>query len=150
EAFRPFALAVTLEEVDYWFEVAPLSELPYMIVIVNCPRRVSRAVAGHQHIDGSARVQTASAADNPEFHLLLREVGKVTGREMVLNTSFNVKGQPIVNTSEGAVETFLGAGIEYLFFGEHPGEAPLNRPRGSMVDSVLQYPRNGAETCVAG
>jgi carbamoyltransferase len=67
------------------------------------------------HVDGSARVQTVSARDNPEFHDLLRAVGRYTGREMVLNTSFNVKGQAIVNTPVEAIETFLGSGIEALF-----------------------------------
>ena len=66
-------------------------------------------------MNGSARVQTVSSLDNREFHTLLKEVGKVTGHEMVLNTSFNVKGQPIVNTPREAIETFLGTGIEYLF-----------------------------------
>lgn len=61
------------------------------------------------------RVQTVSKADNADFHALLEEVGKLTGREMVLNTSFNIKGQPIVNTPREAMETFLGTGIEYLF-----------------------------------
>jgi carbamoyltransferase len=67
------------------------------------------------HVNGSARVQTVAARDNPEFHALLRAVGQTTGREMVLNTSFNVKGQPIVNTPREALDTFLGTGIEFLF-----------------------------------
>jgi carbamoyltransferase len=66
-------------------------------------------------VNGTARLQTVSANDNPDFHGLLQEVGRTTGREMVLNTSFNVKGQPIVNTPEEAIETFLGTGIEFLF-----------------------------------
>ena len=115
EAFRPFAPAVTLEEVHRWFEVAPQTELPYMIMIVNVQQAHRAELPAITHVDGSARVQTVSAADNPEFHALLREVGKATGREMVLNTSFNVKGQPIVNTPQEAIETFLGTGIEFLF-----------------------------------
>jgi len=67
------------------------------------------------HVNGSARLQTVSVQDHPEFHALLTAVGKTTGRQMVLNTSFNVKGQPIVNTPHEAIETFLGTGIEYLF-----------------------------------
>ena len=60
-------------------------------------------------------MQTINKKDNPDFHALVQAVGKVTGREMVLNTSFNVKGQPIVNTPREAIDTFLGTGIEYLF-----------------------------------
>ena len=53
--------------------------------------------------------------DNRDFHALLKAVGKTTGREMVLNTSFNVKGQPIVNTPDQAIKTFLGTKIQGLF-----------------------------------
>jgi carbamoyltransferase len=67
------------------------------------------------HVDGTARAQTVSADGNPEFHTLLRAVGRATGREMALNTSFNVKGQPMVNTPKEAIATFLGTGIEFLF-----------------------------------
>jgi carbamoyltransferase len=115
EAFRPFAPAVSLEEVHQWFAVPPLTELPYMIVTVDVRERHRPALPAITHVDGSARVQTVAAKDNPEFHALLRAVGRTTGREMVLNTSFNVKGQPIVDTPEQAIETFLGTGIEYLF-----------------------------------
>ena len=60
-------------------------------------------------------MQTVAAHDNPAFHCLLEAMGRVTGREIVLNTSFNVKGQPIVNTPREAVETFLSTGIDCLF-----------------------------------
>ena len=115
EAFRPFAPAVTLEQADQWFEVGQLTALPYMVVIVNVRAQHRAALPAVTHVDGTARLQTVDARDNAEFHALLRAVGRVTGREMVLNTSFNVKGQPIVNTPREAIETFLSTGIEYLF-----------------------------------
>jgi carbamoyltransferase len=115
EAFRPFAPAVSLEEVHRWFEVEPMTELPYMIMTVDVREEYRARLPAVTHVNGSARVQTVCARDNREFHCLLRAVGKTTGREMVLNTSFNVKGQPIVNTPREAVETFLGTGIEFLF-----------------------------------
>ena len=115
EAFRPFAPAVALEEVDHWFDVAPGTQLPYMITIVNVREQWRAALPAITHVNGSARVQTVSAQDNPAFHHLLQAVGKKNGRQMVLNTSFNVKGQPIVNTPTEAIETFLGAGIDCLF-----------------------------------
>ena len=115
EAFRPFAPAVTIEEVNRWFDVPPMTALPYMIATVDVRPEHRAALPAVTHVNGSARVQTVSATDNPEFHELLRAVGKETGREMVLNTSFNVKGQPIVNTPREAVETFLATGIDYLF-----------------------------------
>ena len=115
EAFRPFAPAVTLEQVDRWFEVPPRTELPYMITTVDVREPYRSQLPAITHVNGSARVQTVSRSGNPEFHALLRAVGETTGREMVLNTSFNVKGQPIVNTPEEAIETFLRTDIEYLF-----------------------------------
>ncbi len=115
EAFRPFAPAVCIEQVHRWFDVPPGTELPYMIATVNVRNEFRAELPAITHVNGSARVQTVSPLDNTEFHTLLRAVGRTTGREMVLNTSFNVKGQPIVNTPREAIETFLGTGIEYLF-----------------------------------
>ena len=115
EAFRPFAPACAVEDAYRWFEVEPGTELPYMITVVDVRPEVREALPAVTHVNGSARLQTVSAKDNPDFHALLRAVGEVTGRQMVLNTSFNVKGQPIVNTPEQAIDTFLGTGIEFLF-----------------------------------
>jgi len=115
EAFRPFAPAVTLEQVHQWFEVAPMTELPYMIMTVDVRRPYRAELPAITHVNGSARVQTVSRRDNADFHSLLTALGQTTGREMTLNTSFNVKGQPIVNTPDEAVETFLGTGIDFLF-----------------------------------
>jgi carbamoyltransferase len=115
EAFRPFAPAVSIEQAHKWFEVAPMTALPYMIATVNVREEYRATLPAITHVDGSARVQTVSEADNPAFHRLLRAVGRATGREIVLNTSFNVKGQPIVNTPVEAIKTFLGTGIDCLF-----------------------------------
>jgi carbamoyltransferase len=98
EAFRPFAPAVTIEEADRWFEIPPGQEMPYMITVVDVRKEWRTALPAITHVDGSARIQTVSKRDNLAFHTLLKAVGCATGREMVLNTSFNVKGQPIVNT----------------------------------------------------
>ena len=115
EAFRPFAPAVSLEQVHIWFDVNPDTSMPYMISVVDVRPEYRATLPAVTHVNGSARVQAVSASDNPDFHLLLKSVGKETGREMVLNTSFNVKGQPIVNTPREAIETFLGTGIDLLF-----------------------------------
>jgi len=115
EAFRPFAPACSFEEAHRWFNVAPGTHMPYMITVVDVRPEHQKSLPAITHVNGSARLQTVSEQDNPDFHRLLQAVGKTTGREMVLNTSFNVKGQPIVNTPEEAIETFLGTGIEFLF-----------------------------------
>ena len=118
EAFRPFAPAVSLQQASRWFDVPDRCALPYMTVIVDVREEHRAALPAITHVDGSARVQTVSRADNRDFHILLEHVGQTTGREMVLNTSFNVKGQPIVNTPHEAVETFLGTGMDCLFLGD--------------------------------
>jgi carbamoyltransferase len=117
ESFRPFAPAVSLEEAHEWFDLPPRTELPYMIMTVAVRECHRRALPAITHVNGTARVQTVSAESHKDFHMLLRAVGKTTGREMVLNTSFNVKGQPMVNTPREAVETFLTTGIDELFLG---------------------------------
>ena len=115
ESFRPFAPACSAEEASRWFCVHPGEQFPYMISVVDVRPEVQALLPAITHVNGSARLQTVSAQDNPDFHALLLAVGKTTGRQMVLNTSFNVKGQPIVNTPDEAIETFLGTGIEFLF-----------------------------------
>jgi carbamoyltransferase len=140
EAFRPFAPAVTLREVDKWFDVPAYAEFPYMITTVDVRPELRRGLPAITHVDGSARVQTVSDSDNFEFHALLEAVGKTTGREMLLNTSFNVKGQPIVNTPREAIETFLNTGIEFLFLEDTlVARRPLDKTdvaNGSMRDAV--------------
>jgi carbamoyltransferase len=115
EAFRPFAPACAVEEASRWFQVAEGEAHPYMISIVDVRPEMQALLPAITHVNGSARLQTVSKGDNPDFHTLLEAVGRTTGRQMVLNTSFNVKGQPIVNTPYEAIETFLGTGIEFLF-----------------------------------
>jgi len=115
EAFRPFAPACSEEDAHRWFDIAPGTQMPYMITVVDVRPEHRAALPAITHVNGSARLQTVSEKDNPDFHRLLEAVGRTTGREMVLNTSFNVKGQPIVNLPEEAIETFLSTGIEYLF-----------------------------------
>ena len=115
EAFRPFAPAVSLEQVHRWFDVPALTELPYMTAIVDVREDCADQLPAITHVNRTARVQTVSRNDDAEFHALLQAVGRETGQEMVLNTSFNVKGQPIVNTPRQAIDTFLATGIEFLF-----------------------------------
>jgi carbamoyltransferase len=115
EAFRPFAPAVSEEQAHLWFDVPPFASYPYMTVTVDVREQHRAALPAITHVNGSARIQTVSADGNPEFHALLRAVGKTSGKELVLNTSFNVKGQPIVNTPQQAIATFLSSGIDVLF-----------------------------------
>lgn len=115
EAFRPFAPAVSTEQAAQWFDVPPQAEFPYMITTANVRPEHRKALPAVTHVDGSARIQTVSAQDNKPFHSLLRAVGSKTGRELVLNTSFNVKRQPMVNTPVEAIATMLDANIDALY-----------------------------------
>ena len=115
ESFRPFAPAVTLEQAHKWFDIEEGTELPYMLFTVQVREEHRIELPAITHVDGSARIQTVSADGNNDFHLLLKKVGELTGREIVLNTSFNIQGQPIVNTPQEAVATLVRSGIDALF-----------------------------------
>jgi carbamoyltransferase len=119
ESFRPFAPAISQEQAATIFDIPQDTELPYMVVIVKVREKFRAAFPAITHVDGTARVQTVSAKDNSDFHTLLGHVGKHIGHEIVLNTSFNVKGQPIVNTAEEAIDTFLATDIDSLFLGDY-------------------------------
>jgi carbamoyltransferase len=143
EAFRPFAPAVSIEQVHRWFDVEPGTELPFMIMNVDVRHEYRSELPAITHVNGSARVQTVSAKDNADFHTLLRAVGRTTGREMVLNTSFNIKGQPIVNTPREAIQTFLRTGIDYLFL----GNILIHRRNGSNEESKISKSGIGNKLC---
>ena len=115
EAFRPFAPACAVEEAHRWFDVARGTELPFKTSTVNVRPEMRKLLPAVTDVKGSAQLQTVSVRDNPDFHTLLVAVGQTTGRQMVLNTSFNASEQPIVNTPQEAIETFLSTGIEDLF-----------------------------------
>ncbi|MDC6167146.1 carbamoyltransferase family protein [Paucibacter sp. XJ19-41] len=115
EAFRPFAPAVLREEAATWFELEPQAELPYMTMVARVREPWRAHFPAITHVDGTARVQTVEGSGNAAFHALLLAVRERTGCGMVLNTSFNVKGQPIVPTASEAIATFLNTGIDALF-----------------------------------
>ena len=112
QSFRPFAPAVPLERAAEWFEDGP--ESPYMLLV----RRVREAAKGRipaiVHVDGTARVQTVRREVDPRFHALLEAFGARTGVPVLLNTSFNLRGEPIVETPRDAVEGFLASRLDAL------------------------------------
>jgi carbamoyltransferase len=135
ESFRPFAPAVRREDVADWFELDVDS--PYMLLVadvakdrrrtmsdaenalfgidkLNVPRSDIPAVT---HIDYSARVQTVHRETNPRFHALLGAFQEQTGCPILVNTSFNVRGEPIVLTPEDAFRCFMGTGLDVLVCG---------------------------------
>ncbi|GJL78543.1 MAG: carbamoyltransferase [Nitrospinaceae bacterium] len=132
ESFRPFAPAVQAEKVSDWFEMD--SESPYMLLVapvredkrialteeqkklfgidlLNLPRSQLPSIT---HVDYSARVQTVVPDYNPRFYNLLRDFGKETDCPVLINTSFNVRGEPIVCTPEQAYLCFMRTGMDFL------------------------------------
>jgi carbamoyltransferase len=121
EGFRPFAPAVTAEAASQFFEVEKGDELTYahMLFVTQVRPAYRQQLPAVTHVDGSARLQTVSEGDNPRFWHLLNAFGEVTGMPVLLNTSFNVRGQPIVCTPAEAVETFLLARLDLLVMGNY-------------------------------
>jgi carbamoyltransferase len=115
EDFRPFAPAVLEERVSDFFVNGVSS--PYMTLTFDVREEKRGQIASITHVDGTARIQTVSGRTNPRFHRLIREFESRTGIPMVINTSFNVKGQPIVTTPRDAVSTFYMTGMDHLILG---------------------------------
>jgi carbamoyltransferase len=135
ESFRPFAPSVLREKVADWFELD--ADSPYMLLVApvkaeRC-RKMSEAelalfgidklnvqrsdIPAVTHVDYSARVQTVHPETNPRYHELITRFEALTGCPVLINTSFNVRGEPIVNTPEDAFRCFMGSEIEYLAVG---------------------------------
>jgi carbamoyltransferase len=159
ESFRPFAPAVTREAVADWFELD--QDSPYMLLVanvrqdrcipmsedakrlfgidkLNVPRSDIPAVT---HVDYSARIQTVTADTNPKFHALLKAFERRTGCPVLVNTSFNVRGEPIVCTPTDAYRCLMGTDIEALAIGnflvrkeEQPGELKKQYHTGFALD----------------
>ena len=102
EGFRPFAPSVTEEAASEFFDLEPPHTSPFMLLVadVHADKRVIPSVT---HVDGSARLQTVNAAENPLYHSLIAEFGRQTGVPVIINTSFNVRGEPIVCTPADAL-----------------------------------------------
>lgn len=135
ESFRPFAPSVLREHVSEWFDLE--GDSPYMLLVadvhkskqitmsneqqklfgiekLNIPRSEIPAVT---HVDYSARIQTVHAATNPKYHQLISKFHDLTGCPVIVNTSFNVRGEPIVNTPEDAFHCLMGTEMEFLSVG---------------------------------
>jgi carbamoyltransferase len=111
ESFRPFAPAVLEEHSASFFELDCPS--PYMLLVAQV-REDKRVIPSVTHIDGSARVQTVSREENPIFYDLIQEFYKLTGVPVLINTSFNVRGEPIVCTPQDAFRCFMRTDMDYL------------------------------------
>jgi carbamoyltransferase len=112
QAFRPFAPIVLAEREDEIFEGG--HDSPYMLMAKPVRAEWKDKIPSIVHVDGTARVQTVREETNPPLYRLLKEFEALTGVPVLLNTSFNVKGEPIVETPRNAIECFLSTDIDYL------------------------------------
>jgi carbamoyltransferase len=135
ESFRPFAPSVLREDVQDWFELE--ADSPYMLLVADVRKEHQRPMSAAEqqlfgidklnvrrsdipavtHVDYSARIQTVHRETNPLYHQLLEAFKASTGCPVLVNTSFNVRGEPIVCTPEDAFRCFMGTDIELLAIG---------------------------------
>jgi carbamoyltransferase len=135
ESFRPFAPSVLREDVADYFELD--GDSPYMLMVADVKRNRRRTMTAEEaalfgidrlnvvrseipavtHVDYSARIQTVHAETNPRYHALLSAFKRRTGCSVLVNTSFNVRGEPIVCTPEDAFRCFMGTEMETLVAG---------------------------------
>jgi len=115
EAFRPFAPAVLAERAAEYFECTHPS--PFMLFVHPVRPEKRHEIPAVTHVDGSARIQTVRREENPLFWELIKEFERLTGVPVILNTSFNVNGEPIVCTPTDAIRCFFGSGIDDLAMG---------------------------------
>jgi carbamoyltransferase len=136
ESFRPFAPSVLREDVADWFELD--GDSPYMLMVADVKESRRRAMSAEEaalfgidklnvvrseipavtHVDYSARLQTVHAGTNPRYHALISAFKRRTGCPVLVNTSFNVRGEPIVCTPEDAFRCFMGTEMETLVAGD--------------------------------
>ena len=135
ESFRPFAPSVRLEDVSDWFEMD--ADSPYMLMVADVAKKRQKEMSADEnglfgidklnvtrsdipavtHVDYSARVQTVTADTNPSYHALLSRFKELTECPVIANTSFNVRGEPIVCTPEDAFRCFMGTELDMLAIG---------------------------------
>lgn len=121
EIFRPFAPVVLEEFVGEYFkaERQPLRLGKYMLMVLPFKEKGRKEASATVHVDGSGRLQTIAREDNPLYYDLIETYRKKTGTPIIVNTSFNVRGEPIVCTPEEAVKCFLNTGIDILVINKY-------------------------------
>ena len=135
ESFRPFAPSILREDVADWFEIN--TDSPYMLLVADVKKEKQLAMTEAQkqlfgieklnvprseipavtHVDYSARIQTVSKDTNPKYHALISKFKEITGCPVLVNTSFNVRGEPIVCSPEDAFNCLMGTDIDFLVVG---------------------------------
>jgi carbamoyltransferase len=136
ESFRPFAPSVLAERCSEYFDLD--AESPYMLLVAQV-RSDKRVIPSVTHVDGSARIQTVSREQNPMFHDLISAFDRLTGCPVIINTSFNVRGEPIVCTPADAYLCFMRTNMDYLVLDRFLLDKREMRPLREDVDWRTQF-----------
>jgi len=116
EYFRPFAASVLQDDVHEWFDLRGMEDSPSMMYAVNCQPGVKEKIPAVIHVDGTCRIQTVTEEQNPHWYNLIKEFKNQTGVPALFNTSFNLGGEPLVETIDDAMRTLYNSGINYIYF----------------------------------
>ena len=117
EHFRPFAPVISKEDVHDYFEIDK-DEEPFMLFVYPFKKEKRNIVPSVVHVDGTGRLQTTSKEENSLYYGVIKEFEKLSGVPILVNTSFNIRGEPIVCTPENAYRCMMGTGIDYLIMGK--------------------------------
>jgi carbamoyltransferase len=115
EWFRPFAGSILEEHAQEWFDMRGLTSSPFMMYAVNVAPKHLGDIPAVTHVDGTCRVQTVNREQNSSYYELINAFYKKTGVPMVFNTSFNLAGDPLVETLDDAIDTIVRSDIRYLY-----------------------------------
>jgi len=157
ESFRPFAPSVIIERVSDFFEFD--RESPYMLLVAPVKKEIRREMSGEEqklfgidklnvvrssipavtHIDYSARIQTVDKETNPLYYRMIRKFDEKYGCPVIINTSFNVRGEPIVCTPEDAYLCFMRTNMDYLIMGNYLIEKKEQKPLDKDIDWLKKY-----------
>lgn len=119
EYFRPFAGSILEEDVHEWFDLRGMESSPTMMYAVHCKPGVEEKIPSIIHVDGSCRIQTVTREQNPHYYDIIKTFKARKGVPMVFNTSFNLGGEPLVETLEDALWTLQQSELEYLYLPEY-------------------------------
>jgi carbamoyltransferase len=136
EGFRPFAPSALADKSSEWFEMD--CDSPYMLLVAQV-REGKRTIPSVTHVDNSARIQTVTRAESPLYYDMISEFEKITGVPLVINTSFNVRGEPIVCTPNDAYLCFMRTNMDQLVLGHHILEKKEQPPLREDVDWRTLY-----------
>ena len=118
EYFRPFAGTILQEHVHDWFDLRGMNDSPYMMYAVNCQPGIEKKIPSIIHVDGTCRIQTVTEEQNQHYYNLIKAFYAKTEVPILFNTSFNLGGDPLVETLEDAIDTLAKSEIEYLYLPE--------------------------------